>query len=242
MIESGKATIYQQTIATTGSSLVEQIKQDPHDWQDKAVELWLFEGVRARQALTEQLNALGVQVVIRSAYKPLVHWFAEEVHATGLGQNLSAIEIRYPVDSSTDRLRFLSEAYPLDVLCPGVSPSWVALDPSAEHEYQVLLTYEDGVARSFNVFAPNEQIKDHLGCDTLAPTGYLKVMNQSTGQVLKSLVLQTEIQIAYQSIMQAIKSYAWGTQEPYFERLHVRVDLPGSELISANGEIGRAHV
>jgi len=77
VIESGKATIYQQTIATTGSSLVEQIKQDPHDWQDKAVELWLFEGVRARQALTEQLNALGVQVVIRSAYKPLVHWFAE---------------------------------------------------------------------------------------------------------------------------------------------------------------------
>ena len=233
MIESAKTIIYQQDIATTGSLLVEQIKQDPHSWQDKAIELWLYEGAFARQALTEQFNALGVQVLIRSAYKPLLHWFIEEVHATGLDQNLASIEISYPVDPVTDRLRFLSEAYPLDLLCPEVPLSWVALAPSAEHQYQVRFTYEDGATRSFTVFAPNESFKDHLNIDTLAPTGYLKVMNKTTGHVLQALALHTEIQLAYRSIMQAIKDHAWGTHEPYFERLHIRVDLPGSEVFSA---------
>ena len=230
------SVIYQQAIPVTGLALVERIEQDLSAWQGKAIELWLFQGFAARQVLADRFKALGIPAVIRSAYKPLVHWFAEEVLPSGLAQNLIEIEISYPVDPSTDALRFLSEAYPLDLLCRDTPIRWRAQAPSEVHEYHVALFFDDGTNQTFTVFAPNDSFDDHLGQPTLAPTGYLKVFDKTTEQLLQAQCLQTEIQQAYRSVMQAIQDQPWGQQEPYFERLHIRIDLPGNELISASGD------
>ena len=42
------------------------------------IEAWLFEDAPMRRAAEQALAAAGVQAVLRSAYKPLVHFFLEE--------------------------------------------------------------------------------------------------------------------------------------------------------------------
>ena len=49
-------------------------------------EVWLFEDSAARAAAQSGLAAAGVQVRLRSAYKPLVHFFLEEVDLAALSQ------------------------------------------------------------------------------------------------------------------------------------------------------------
>ena len=50
-----------------------QLLSDPRlpSWAGHTLELWLFEGVQARQALAKQLQQRGIRALVRSAYKPL---------------------------------------------------------------------------------------------------------------------------------------------------------------------------
>ena len=73
------------------------------------LEAWLFEDEAARRGAEAALAEAGVAARLRSAYKPLVHAFLEEIDTAGL----THARIRYPVHPEADSLRFLSEAYPL---------------------------------------------------------------------------------------------------------------------------------
>ncbi|MEL6793189.1 MAG: peptidase M14, partial [Pseudomonadota bacterium] len=55
------------------------------------IELWTFDNLARRAALADALNIIGAQAVVRSAYKPLVHAFLEEIDITGAGAD--AVEI-----------------------------------------------------------------------------------------------------------------------------------------------------
>src|SRR5450759_2343382 len=83
-------------------------------WHGAAMEGWLFEGVGARRAAEQRLAAVGVKARLRSAYKPLLHYFLEEVDC----QALAAATITYPVHPQASKRRFLLEAYPLAGLLP----------------------------------------------------------------------------------------------------------------------------
>ena len=61
-------------------------------WRGAHLEGWLFEDAQARRAAEARLAQAGVQARFRSAYKPLLHYFLEEVERDGL----IAAEIRYP--------------------------------------------------------------------------------------------------------------------------------------------------
>jgi len=87
-----------------------------------AVELWLFEDEQARRDAEARLAQAGVRARIRSAYKPLVHAFLEEIDIA----DLVRVTVRYPVHGSADPIRFLSEAYPLPAMLRGVEVAFEA--------------------------------------------------------------------------------------------------------------------
>ena len=85
-------------------------------WRGAVVEGWLFESAQARRAAQDRLQQAGVTARFRSAYKPLLHYFLEEVEHDGL---VSA-EIRYPLHEHAQAKRFTLEAYPLVALLKDV--------------------------------------------------------------------------------------------------------------------------
>src|SRR5476649_967043 len=81
------------------------------------LEAWVFEDEPARRMAEAELAAAGVRARIRSAYKPLLHFFLEEIELTGL----TAVTVRLPSHAGADKQRFRVEAYPLSGLLRGVS-------------------------------------------------------------------------------------------------------------------------
>ena len=79
------------------------------EWQGSTVEGWLFEGAAARRGAQERLRAAGVHARFRSACKPLLHFFLEEVDRSAL----AAVTVRHPVHPLALPGRFVMEAYPL---------------------------------------------------------------------------------------------------------------------------------
>jgi len=73
-----------------------------------SLEAWVFEDEAARRAAEATLAASGVQARIRSAYKPLLHFFLEEIELSGL----SAVTIFMPSHPLAVENRFRLEAYP----------------------------------------------------------------------------------------------------------------------------------
>ena len=54
------------------------------EWPGMLVEAWVFEDRAARRAAEAVLRGRGFNAVIRSAYKPLVHAFLEEIDMQGV--------------------------------------------------------------------------------------------------------------------------------------------------------------
>ena len=104
-----------------------------------SVEAWVFEDEPARRAAEAALAAAGVRARIRSAYKPLLHFFLEEVELTGL----SAVTIRLPSHPLAVANRFRLEAYPLAGLLHGVA---LRFEPGADDLHYVVVT-EHGARR-----------------------------------------------------------------------------------------------
>ena len=119
-------------------------------WRGAVVEGWLFEGVDARRAAEDRLAQAGVTARFRSAYKPLVHFFLEDVEREGL---VSAL-VRYPLHEHAQAKRFTLEAYPLVALMEGVRVVMQA--GASDLHYDVTLTYADGRKVETRVFAPNQ--------------------------------------------------------------------------------------
>jgi hypothetical protein len=209
------------------------------------LELWLFEGVQARQALAIQLQQRGIHAQIRSAYKPLLHAFLEEIDTS----TLASIVIEYPRHTAADPRRFLLEGYPLEAVIPGIEVSWVAAPDTAaaststststeQPVYQLALTDRSGLVRTLQLVAPNALKTDlALGQQSLCPTGYLRVSDSQSGQLLLAERLETEFEQAFQMLMRWVSEQSWGSSEPYFERLLLRVELPGAEIVDQQGRL-----
>ncbi|QKH37932.1 peptidase M14 [Achromobacter pestifer] len=192
-------------------------------WRGSVVEGWLFEGVEARRAAQERLAQAGVTARFRSAYKPLLHYFLEEVEREGL----TSVVVRYPLHEHAQAKRFTLEAYPLIALLQGVE---VSMQPGARDlHYDVSLRYADGRQIETRVHAPNQIGYAQDGTPELSPTGWLRVRD-AEGALQTDAAQATEYQQAFRAIVDTVRNHAWGSHEPYFERLEIRVDLPGMDF------------
>ncbi|MFT7755589.1 UNVERIFIED_CONTAM: hypothetical protein ODX46_05580, partial [Salmonella enterica subsp. enterica serovar Enteritidis] len=72
--ESGFNRTLDQLLATYGQAAAHGTR----------FEAWLFEDAPSRRAAEEKLAAIGVEARLRSAYKPLLHFFLEEVDTGAL--------------------------------------------------------------------------------------------------------------------------------------------------------------
>ena len=182
------------------------------------VEAWLFDDLQSRKAAEAKLQALGVKAKLHSAYKPLVHFFLEDVDCS----NLKQISIAYPAHEACAPNRFLLETYPLSKL---VGDAEVDFKPSGKQDftYQVTLTDKNGTVTQHAVFAPNRIHQDAVGETLLSPTGWLKVTHQGT---VTSERFETDFEQLFHAGIAAIANHTWGDTEPYFEELNIAVSLP----------------
>lgn len=194
------------------------------EWRGRHVEGWLFEGQAGRRAAERQLAAVGVQARFHSAYKPLVQHFIDNVDCA----RLRAAHVRYPAAQVGPRQRFCLEAYPLAAL---LDKDALTLEPRADALpcYDVELQLQGGERIRQQVWAPNRSHGDATGATVLSPTGWLRVGTRAGAADLLDSAVSTDYEQAFAQALQAVRSHPWPGQEPYFERLQLRVDLPGFE-------------
>jgi hypothetical protein len=192
------------------------------EYRGARVQAWLFEDEAARRAAERRLAAAGVSAVFRSAYKPLLHFFLEEVDLDGL----DSVSVRYPLRDEAVPRRFTLEAYPLAGMLRDVDVSFTPGD--ADLHYVVELRYTDGRSETARVFAPNKVAEDHAGVVNLSPTGWVRVDGRADGVTLDE-ARPTDLGSVFAAVIDSVRGHAWCSAEPYFERLDIRVDLPGIE-------------
>ncbi|HTR85025.1 MAG TPA: peptidase M14 [Reyranella sp.] len=176
-----------------------------------ALEAWVFEDERSRRAAEAELAEKGVRARIRSAYKPLLHFFLEEVELTGL----TAVTVRTPSHPLAAGGRFRIEAYPLSGLLRGVT---LRFEKGADELHYVVVTEHGARKTEHCVFAPNRERRNVLGETSLSPCGWLQG---------KPLV--TEYETAFDRIMGALDGHAWKKTQPFFEMLDIAVHTGGIE-------------
>ncbi|MEJ8853598.1 peptidase M14 [Variovorax robiniae] len=186
------------------------------------VEGWLFEGPPTRRAAERQLRLAGVEARLYSAYKPLVHHFLETVAR----ERLARTTVHYPVHPNAPPRRFALEAYPLVEM---LGDAQLRLVPKRESDqvpvYEVELEWRDGRRRTDTVFAPNRVHVDHVGETLLSPTAWLR--QQRGEKIIADGPQESEHEAVFRHAMDCIRHHGWPAEEPYFERLDIRVDLPG---------------
>lgn len=182
------------------------------------VEAWLFADRASRRQAETQLAGAGVKAHFRSAYKPLLHFFLEELDCRAI----SAAQISYPCHHAAVGNRFLLETYPLTALFPQIAFSFA---PSGleDFSYRLSLTGKDGVMRDETVFAPNRLHKDFVGETMLSPTGWLCVTGAGESEHAR---FETDYEKLYHDAITAVECHNWGDREPYFDELTISVSLP----------------
>lgn len=186
------------------------------------LEAWIFDDDVERQATETAFKAAGVVARLRSAYKPLVHFFLEEFD----WESLQSLVIEYPVLEQSPR-RFLLEAYPLAaMLPPGVPLRWEEVKETPAH-YQVRVQRTSGRRETYVVAAPNRHHQDHVGEAQFSPCGWLKLTSPQ-GEV-SELAIETDYEALFQAAMAALSSTQWQTASPYFEELNFTVQLPSND-------------
>jgi len=195
-------------------------------WRGACLEGWLFEGQPARRQAEARLAQAGVAARLRSAYKPLLHYFLEEVDTAELRRAV----VRYPVHPRAAPNRYTLEAYPLAGLLRGVELAFEAggAELLAPHlRYHVALHYADGRVLHQDVHAPNHVSNGAEGA-ALSPTGWLRVRDVD-GSVRVDEPCSTEYEALYRAALDCVRAQPW-QQEPYFPRLELRADIPAIEL------------
>lgn len=180
------------------------------------IEAWLFEDEPARRDAERKLAAAGVQATIRSAYKPLLHFFLEDIDR----KTLKRVTIRTPSHELASAQRFRSEAYPLAGLLQGAALRFEVGAVGLLHE--VAIDYADGRSEQHSVFAPNRVRTDHLGQPMLAPCGWLRTAGLDEP-------IETEFEAAFWRGMDAVRAHSWPADAPYFDTLDISVQIPGIE-------------
>lgn len=189
----------------------------------KMAEAWTFDDARSRRAAERRLAERGVSARIRSAYKPLLHFFLEEVGEEIRRRDLAAVTVAYPVHPQAPANRFLLEAYPLAALLAGTE---VAFRPRADgaFHYDVTLTFKDGRREERMVAAPNRVHTDMAGETSVSPTGWLRLGGDRVGERL-----ETDYERLFEAAMTAIAGHPWAGGEPYFEELSIRAEYPAAD-------------
>lgn len=146
---------------------------------------------------------MGVTARIRSAYKPLLTFFLEDVDLSGV----ESIEIRYPVHPAAPENRFRLEAYPLAAL---VGDAKIDFIPSTDDTlaYNVTLL-RAGKTETHRVLAPNRVHRDTVGETNLSPTGWLRHAGTDPGERL-----ETDYEVLFEAAVGAVTGHAWGWKSP----------------------------
>jgi hypothetical protein len=183
----------------------------------QTVEAWTFDNRKSRKAAEQALAQKGVTARIRSAYKPLLCFFLEEVDLNGVDK----IEVRYPVHPAAPENRFRLEAYPLAGL---VGKAEITFLPSGDETlfYDVTLQ-RAGRPETHRVLAPNRVHQDAVDETNLSPTGWLQQAGEEGER------LETEYEALFEAAISAIAGHGWGAEEPYFEELNIHVSHPAED-------------
>ena len=205
--------IFERSFERTLSQLVAEAKPGQH------LEAWTFDDRQSRLEAERKLAEKDVRARIRSAYKPLVNTFLEEIDL----QDVEAIEIRYPVHLNAPDNRFRLEAYPLAALVGNRKINFVARSDSEFH-YDVLLKSAAAGERLVQVLAPNRAHLGAAGETNLSPTGWLIAENGTAGARLL-----TDYEALFEGAVAAVTTHDWGITEPYFEELNISVTLPAAD-------------
>ncbi|MEF2072003.1 peptidase M14 [Consotaella aegiceratis] len=185
-----------------------------------ALEAWVFAAEAPRRAAEAKLAEAGVTARLRSAYKPLVHFFLEEVDLEGV----TAVHIVCPT-LATSPLRFRLEAYPLADMLGGI-PLTLEDGAADGFGYEVALTTASGETRH-SVFAPNRQHQDAMGHALVSPTGWIKWTGPN-GESEDAAFL-TDYQTLFDGAIAAVAEHPWGEDEPLFEELSIVATLPWAD-------------
>ncbi len=182
------------------------------------LEAWTFDDTESRREAERRLQAKGVTARIRSAYKPLLFAFLEEIDLDGV----EAIEVHYPVHANAPANRFRLEAYPLAALVGEAKIDFIARNDGDFH-YDVSLKRGEQI-ESVTVLAPNRVHTDIVGEINVSPTGWLKLGGKPGER------LATDYEELFEAGIKAVADHAWGDQEPYFEELNIRVVHPAKDI------------
>ncbi|WP_430249713.1 M14 family metallopeptidase [Neorhizobium sp. DAR64860/K0K1] len=190
----------------------------------ESIDAWTFDDTKSRRAAEQALKDKGVTARIRSAYKPLLFAFLEEIDRQGV----TAIEVRYPVHADAPANRFRLEAYPLSALVGDADIAFVAREDD-ELVYDVTLT-RNGQTETLKVQAPNRVHTDAVGETNLSPIGWIS-RDGATGERL-----ETDYERLFSLAIDAIANHDWGNEEPYFEELNIAVSHPAEDMPLAVGD------
>ncbi|TPW31528.1 peptidase M14 [Martelella alba] len=204
--------LYENTFAPTTQTLIARHGESGA----KTLSAWLFADTKTRRATEVALAEKGITARIRSAYKPLVHFFREEVST----ERLAKARISYPTHAKAPANRFLLEAYPLAGLFQGVDMQFTPASAEDGLFYTVTLIWHDGTEKTQKVYAPNRLHKDFAGEEVLSPTGWLST-DGAAGERL-----ETDFECLFARTMEALRNHDWGQSEPYFEELNITATLP----------------
>nr|WP_295984810.1 M14 family metallopeptidase [uncultured Agrobacterium sp.] len=191
----------------------------------QSFEAWTFDDARSRREAEERLKKKGVSARIRSAYKPLLFTFLEEINLDGV----DTIEVRYPVHANAPANRFRLEAYPLAALVGDAKIDFIARDDNAFH-YDVTLS-RNGRKETLKVLAPNRVHTDIVGETNVSPTGWFRPAGDASGERL-----ETDYERLFEAAIHAVANHGWSDEEPYFEELNIRVAHPAEDLALSVGD------
>jgi hypothetical protein len=180
-------------------------------------EAWTFDDRQSRKAAEQVLKQKGITARIRSAYKPLLCFFLEEVDLSGV----DGIEIRYPVHPAAPENRFRLEAYPLAGMVGSTAITFMPR-PDETLFYDVTLR-RVGSEETHRVFAPNRVHQDAVGETNLSPTGWLQQEGEEGSR------LETDYETLFEAAIQAVADHDFGAEEPYFEELNIHVSHPAED-------------
>ncbi|MGV1941409.1 M14 family metallopeptidase [Agrobacterium sp. 22-211-1] len=205
--------IFEQTFERTLDALVARATPG------QSFEAWTFDDAKSRREAEERLKKKGVSARIRSAYKPLLFTFLEEINLDGV----DSIEVGYPVHANAPANRFRLEAYPLAALVGDAKIGFIARKDDAFH-YDLTLKRGDRT-ETLKVLAPNRVHDDIVGETNVSPTGWFRLAGDMTGERL-----ETDYERLFEAAIKAVASHDWGNEEPYFEELNIRAAHPAQDL------------
>jgi hypothetical protein len=203
--------LFEKTFSSTLRELTETLSA-------ATVETWTFDDLPTRRAAEAAFSARGISAKCRSAYKPLVVAFRDEIDTEALVR----ADIVFPRHPQADPRRFLLETYPLVAMLPEVLFSFMeGPESDALPVYGIRLTYFDGRVEDLSVTAPNRLHEDYAGNAALSPCGWLRI--DGTDQPL-----DTDYEQIFHQTMEALAGGRW-KKEPFFQELFIGVSLPASD-------------